>query len=267
MSEARVSRLRIHPIKSFNPVEVAQVEMGIRSLKNDRLFAMVDENGRYINGKRTNQVNLLKVDYDLKNNLVTFSRRDKTEQNTFTLAAGDLALEEYLSHFFEMPVNLIQDTSGKFMDIPGASSITVVSEASLKFLQKDTAYDLENIRLRFRSNIELVGVESFWEENLFQSPGVGIKFRIGAVEMIGISPRARCNVPPQHPLSGEFDYFFVKNMIATRNKSLPSDSTLLQYGKSTYFLTVNVYLPDTEIGKVIEVGDKIEIIGPVDLVM
>ena len=54
-----VSNIRIYPIKSLDPVEQQEVLIGIHSLKNDRIFAIVGEDGRLVNGKRTGRVNQL----------------------------------------------------------------------------------------------------------------------------------------------------------------------------------------------------------------
>ena len=268
MKNPRIARLRVYPIKSLDPVEVQEAEIGVRSLKDDRLFAMVDETGRYINGKRTGRVNQLKAEYDLSNRLVTLSERKGEEKETFELRAGNNELNEYLSNFFGINLTLMENTQGEFMDIPSISSVTIVSEASLKSLQQDfNNHTLEDLRLRFRTNIEIADVDAYWEEKLFGIPDVGMRFRVGNVEMIGVSPRARCNVPPQHPFTGELDKTFVRKMIESRNNNLPADSTLLQHGRNTYYLTVNVYVPDHETGKHIKVNDYLEIKEAVNLRM
>ncbi len=266
MESAYISRLNIYPIKSLDPVEITEAEVGIHSLKNDRQFALVDEQGRYINGKRTGRVNQLQAAYDLSVGLVHLSPRGSAQQDTFELRPANPALEEYLSDFFKLPTRLMENSSGQFMDIPKASSVTIVSEASLQALQKDMpTHSLEELRLRFRTNIELAGVPAFWEETLFGQPGIGRRFRLGAVELIGVSPRARCNVPPQHPLTGEMDRTFVKKMIESRQLSLPEGSTLLQHGRSTYHLTTNVFLPESEAAKTLAIGDKITVLEAVNL--
>jgi len=260
-----IKRLRIYPVKSLDPIEKEEVEIGIRSLKNDRAYAMLAEDGRFINGKRTGLVNTLKADYDLENNSITLGRRSEESRTRFELRENNAQLNAYLSDYFNMKVFLLHRTKGELMDIPGASSVTIISDASLISLQKDLQQkSLEDLRLRFRTNIELSGVEAYWEEQLFHSPGIGMRFRAGDVEMIGVSPRARCNVPPRDPLTGKTDKSFVKKMISSRDKNLPAKSKIPQYG-STYHLTVNTYLPETEFGKKIRVGDKIEIIESVNL--
>ena len=266
MSNPYISRLRIYPVKSLSPVEVEEATIGIHSLQNDRLFAMIDESGRFVNGKRTPRVNHLEAKYDLSAGLIFLTDRNTGNRHSFLLEEGNAELDGYLSDFFDLKLRLVKNTRGEFMDIPAASSVTIVSEASLQSLQQDLdQHSLEDMRLRFRTNIELGGAEAFWEERLFLKPGFGLRFRVGEVEMIGITPRARCNVPPQSPVTGETDEAFVRNMIASRNRSLPEGSTLPLYGRTTYFLTVNVFLPATEKDKRLKLNDRIEIIEPISL--
>ncbi len=268
MAEPTISKLRIYPIKSLGHLELTEAEIGTFSFTNDRIFAMIDAQGAVMNGKRDWRVNLLQTEYKLTEGTVILSKKGGNDKIEFELKANNPKLNEYLSECFDTELTLIENTEGQLMDIPKASSITVVSQASLEALQKDMhQFTLENIRSRFRSNIELSGVDAYWEEALYNEPGYGIRFEIGDVTMIGISPRARCNVPPQDPLTGEMDHNFVKHMIASREKDKYATAKLMMYGKAAYFLAINVFVPASEAGKTIRVGDKIDIIGPVQLSM
>lgn len=265
MSKPYISKIRIYPIKSLDAIEVSEVEMGIRSIKYDRAYAMLTEDGRYVNGKRTGKVNQLKASYNLEKGLVFLSDRDGHNIREFELKEGNDALNEYLSDFFDMKIVLIHRNKGELLDMPNASCLTIVSEASLHAIQKDMpSLSIENIRLRFRTNIEVAGVPAFWEEQLFKAPGTGMHFKINAVDMIGVSPRARCNVPPKNPHTGEMDRSFAKKMMESRTQSLPENSFLEAYG-NMYHLTVNTHLPDTEKGKKIKLKDEIEILKEVKL--
>ncbi len=265
MKKPYISKIRVYPVKSLDPIEVNKAEIGIHSLRYDREFAMVADDRRYVNAKRTGRVNQLKATYDLPNQRIFLSHRDGGEINDFELRENNKALEKYLEDFFNMKLTLYHRTRGELMDIPKASSITIVSEASLQSLHQDFSdHTLEDLRLRFRANIEIGGVDPYWEEKLFGEQGIGFRFLVGNVEMIGVSPRARCNVPPRDPFTGETDKTFVKTMLESRSKSLPTDSLLSNYG-SLYHLTVNTFVPESEKGKIITVGDEIEIIEPVRL--
>ncbi|MEO9870804.1 MOSC domain-containing protein [Ekhidna sp.] len=258
-----ISNIRIYPIKSLDPVELQEVEIGVHSLKNDRIFAMIAEDGRYVNGKRTGRVNQLHSKFDLDNKSIQLTERGLNSWEVFELRADNLELQSYLQDFFDMKLRLEHNEQGELLDIPRNSSVTVVSEASLLSLQKDfPTLSIEDLRLRFRTNIELTDVDAYWEEQLFNTPQSGIRFRMGEVECIGMSPRARCNVPPRNPMTGETDKSFVKTLIKSRAENLPEESTLGQFG-NFYHLTVDTYLPPTETGKILKTGDKVEILETV----
>lgn len=260
-----ISRIRIYPIKSLDPVELQEAEVGVHSLRYDREFAMLTHDGHFMNGKRSGRVNELKAVYDLPNYLVHLSPRTGGATRSFHLINQKKELESYLKDFFGEPVSFIQNTKGQLMDIPTASSVTILSEASLQSLHHEFSdRTLEDVRLRFRATIELAGVEPYWEENLVGKPGVGMRIQIGDVEMIGVSPRARCNVPPRDPLTGITDKTFVKRMMKSREKTLPQNSHIPAYG-SLYHLTINTYIPETQKGKWLRVGDELKIIEPVRL--
>jgi len=260
-----ISRIRIYPIKALDPVELQEAEVGVHSLRYDREFAMITPDQRYLNSKRTGRVHELKASYDLPNYRVFLSPRAGGAVESFHLIEDRGKLAMYLEDFFGEPLSLIQNKQGQLMDIPTASSVTIFSEASLLSLHKEFSdRTLEDLRLRFRATIELTGVDSYWEENLVGEPGVGMRFQLGEVEMIGVSPRARCNVPPRDPHTGLTDKTFVKRMMKSRQATLPEKSHLPEYG-NLYHLTINTYLPKTQKGKWLRVGDEVKIIEPVRL--
>lgn len=260
-----ISRIRIYPIKALDPVELQEAEVGVHSLRYDREFAMITQDQRYMNSKRTGRVNELKATYDLPNYRVFLSPRSGGSVESFHLIDDKGKLEMYLEDFFSEPLSLIHNKQGQLMDIPTASSVTILSEASLLSLHEEFSdRTLEDLRLRFRATIELIGVDPYWEENLVGEPGVGMRIQLGDVEMIGVSPRARCNVPPRDPLTGITDKTFVKRMMKSRQATLPEKSHLPEYG-NLYHLTINTYIPETQKGKWLRVGDELKIIEPVRL--
>jgi uncharacterized protein YcbX len=260
-----LSRIRIYPIKALDPVELQEAEVGVHSLRYDREFAMITHDRRYMNSKRSGKVNQLKATYDLPNYRVYLAPRAGGVTDSFHLLNDKGKLEEYLESFFGEPISLAHSEHGQLMDIPTASSVTLVSEASL--LSLHTAFpDLspEDLRLRFRATLELTGVDPYWEESLVGSPGVGTRIQVGEVEMITVSPRARCNVPPRDPMTGITDKTFVKRMMKQRESTLPENSHLPEYG-NFYHLTINTYLPQSQKGKWLRVGDELTVIQPVRL--
>ena len=53
-------------------------------------------------------------------------------------------------------------------------------------------------------------------------------------------------------------------MMKSRAETLPVNSRIKEYG-SLYHLTVNTYIPETEQGKILRVGDELTVVGPVEL--
>ena len=78
--------------------------------------------------------------------------------------------------------------------------------------------------LNIAVNLMIGGVSPYWEEQLFGEPGLGVEIRIGDVKLIGVSPRARCNVPPRDPSTGVTDKAFIKSVMKSRAASIPAGS-------------------------------------------
>ncbi len=256
-----VSKIRIYPIKSLDCVELDEVVIGRRVLQHDREFAIFNEEGGFINGKRTPRVNLLRSLFDIEKYSVTFREEGMDLSSTFNLIDDKDKIEDYLSEFFGFNVIIDQNKEGKFLDIPGSSGITICSEASINsLLEFFPGISEEQMRLRFRANIELSSVPEFWEDNLFGEPGTCIEYFLGNVKLYGVTPRARCIVPTRNSLNGDPYPYFTKRFVSARKDTLPESSLIPEYGHY-YFFSVDTFIPDSETGKKISVGDKLEIKG------
>lgn len=256
--EPHLSNIRIYPIKSLDPVETGRCRVGVRSLLNDRAFAMLRKDGSFVNGKSTGQVNILKAEFDNYISKVTFSRRNEEDRKaTFNLEEDKEAIEEFLSDFFGEEIFFLNNKEGRLMDIPDESAVTIIAEETIKSLAEEMNEADSLLRLRFRANLEIANVPAFWEEKLaVLSETPGVKFRIGDVRFIGVSIRARCNVPPRNPYNGELNKSFIRKMITYRSKTAPSWSHVEKL-QSLYHLTINTFIPDSELGKEIKTGDEV----------
>lgn len=260
MQNPHVAFIQIFPIKALDPVILQEAKVAPHALEFDRRFAMLAEDGRYVNGKRTGKVNALKAEFDLENRVLSLGLRKGGSREKFELRGGNPALEAYLSDFFGMKIAFLERERGELMDMPEVAGLTVLSTNSLESLRRDMPrHSLEDLRLRFRSTIELDGVPAYWEDQLFGAPGTEVRFRLGEVEAVGLSPRARCTVPPRNPQTGDSENNFAKLMTLSRQEHLPEGSALPEYGHF-YHLAVNVRIPESEIGKTIRVGDPIELL-------
>ena len=257
-----VDRITIYPVKSLDGILLQKAQIGNGgSLVHDRAYAIINSNGKFVNGKSNPRVHLLRSKIDFESEVISFRHGPETGWNDFHLQNDKVALDAFLSAFFEMPVALYKNTMGEFLDIPVQSGVTVLSTASLNTVGTwFNNMDIEETRKRFRATIELTAVPAFWEDKLFLEEGTGIEFKIGEVTLLGVSPRARCVVPTRHPESGELIQGFQKSFAQQRTVNLPPWSTLDDYNHG-YYLSVDCYIPPTEFGKWIAVGDEVVITG------
>ncbi len=257
-----VERITIYPVKSLDGISLQKAQIGNGGcLMHDREFAIIDGNGKFVNGKSNALVHLLRSAVDFESEIISFRYDTEEVWNNFHLQKEKHAIDEFLSVFFKMRVTLIRNTEGEFLDIPVQSGVTVLSNASLKTVAAwFNDMNMEETRQRFRATIEITDVPAFWEDKLFLEEGTAIEFKIGEVTLYGISPRARCVVPTRHPQTGEVLHGFPKIFAQQRTKALPQWSTLTDYGHA-YYLSVDCYIPPTEFGKWIAVGDELTIAG------
>ena len=260
--EPILSRITIFPVKSLDGMvlEKAMITEG-GCLLHDREYAISDEEGNFMIGKNNPLVYSLRSSFDPENETLSLRRQQETSWKTFHLQKERTAIQSYLTDYFGVSTLLLQNKTGRFLDIPDISGVTVLSTASLETISQ--WYDnihTDQIRKRFRATIEISSVPAFWEDHLFAAQGKGVEFTIGDVTLFGMSPRARCVVPTHHPETGEVIHAFPKTFARHRADTLPGWSTLKDYGHH-YHLTVNCYIPATETGKWIEVGNKVAIVG------
>jgi uncharacterized protein len=257
-----LSRITIFPVKSLDGITLQKATIAEGGcLLHDREYAMVDENGNYINGKNNQLVHSLRSAVDFENETISFRQVNDTTWTVFHVENEKPALESYLSDYFGKKTQLLQNKTGRFLDIPDISGVTILSTASLQ--EVSTWYenmDLDETRKRFRATLEIDGVTAFWEDHLFSKEGTAVEFKVGDVTLYGMSPRARCVVPTRHPETGEVIHAFPKSFARHRASTLPEWSQLEEYGHH-YYLTVNCYIPETEIGKTIETGDEVKIMA------
>ncbi len=262
----KISRITIFPIKSLDGVSLpkAQISKG-GCLHHDREFAMTTKDGQFIIGKTDARVHTLRSRVDFDAETISFRHEKEAEWKTFHAVKEKALLHRFLSEFFGMPMELQRNKQGRFLDIPDVSGVTVLAEESLRAISEwFPDMDLDQVRRRFRATLEIEGAPAFWEDQLFSNPGTAIKFSIGEVSLLGISPRARCIVPTRHPATGESYHAFPKTFSLHRGDALPEESQLRAYGHM-YHLTVNCYIPPTEVGKWIQVGDSVTLLGSVDV--
>ena len=256
---AVLSKIFIYPIKALLGVTVDKVEITAGgSLKNDRRWAMFDKNGKAINGKNSNKVFLLKAEFDLNNEQVTFNTGEPSALK-FDLA-DTKPLATYLSEQLNTSVRLLENRDNGFPDDPEAYGPTLISEASLIAVQSwFPTLSLAEIRARFRINLEVSDVPVFWEDKFFVLGQEPKKVQVGNVLIEATNPCARCSVPTKNPNTGKKNSQFYQTFVRNREaKKAPwTDAGCFDHW---YRLSINTKVAVSEAKKNIHLGDTVSIV-------
>jgi uncharacterized protein YcbX len=257
---AHLARIHVYPIKSLDPTErdcAAIVENG--GLTGDREYAMVDADGDYVNGKRTAAVHRIRADFDGR--LVTVGRTGDPERRSFHLDDDRDALEAWLSAQVDPEVSLVREERGGFPDDTTLSGPTVIATATIEEVASwFDGIDADEMRLRLRPNLEIGGVEPFWEDRLYAADDRCVAFEIGDVTLLGANPCQRCVVPSRNPSTGEETDGFTTTFVERREETLPEFAERSRFDH--YFrLMVNTAVERSEWGNELAVGDDIEVLG------
>lgn len=254
-----LAKILLYPIKSLDGVEVKQARiLASGALENDREFAIFDEQSKVVNGKRHSKIHLLRSQFDILNRTISLQIPNRESQK-FHLDEERQALAATLSDFLGFAVMLKQNTLMGFPDDQNSPGPTVVSTATLiEVASWFPDLNVDQIRRRMRVNIEIGGVQPFWEDQLFTEQGDVVSFQVKDVLFFGVNPCQRCVVPTRNPDSGEAYPNFQKIFVQKREASLPNGVVLSQFNHF-YRLSVNTRLPTSQAGKILQVGDEIEI--------
>lgn len=259
---ARLARISLYPIKSLDPITVPGAEVGESgALDGDRRYAMTDAEGEYVNGKRTPAVHRLRTSFDRAANEVVVRKEGGSDARRFDLDADRGRLETYLSEHFGLGARLADAEAGSYPDDTTLAGPTVISTATVEAVASwYPGLTTENVRRRFRANLEVDGVPAFWEDGLVGDHDHGVAFAVGDVTLTGVNPCQRCVVPSRDPYTGEETPDFRPTFIERREETLPDwvDTTRFDH----YFrLMVNTTVSPAERGGEVRVGDDVRISG------
>jgi uncharacterized protein YcbX len=230
-------------------------------LRHDRAFALVDPQGRYVNGKVEPRVHALRVRYDHALRVATITDGATGERAAFDLAADPGELAAWLSRALGRHVAVRHDGNGGFPDDERAPGPTVVSTATLEAVAGwFPGFDADSVRQRLRANIEIDGVPAFWEDRLYGAAGSTVPFRVGTAVLEGTNPCQRCVVPSRDPRTGAVTPAFSKRVAEQRAATLPSWAERSRFDHF-YRLAVNTRAPDAAGGS-IRVGDPVVLDAP-----
>lgn len=252
----RVRDIYVYPVKGLDPhrLESAEITPG-GSLKFDRMFAMKDEQGKYINGKKSDRIYFLRSLFSPEEMTITFSGKDFTQEK-FSLTENTHLIEEFLAGYFQKKVIFLRNEESGFPDDTEASGPTVALWESIQEVCNwFPGISPDEMRRRFRPNIVLEGGVPFWEDHLLAEGEAGKEFTIGEVWMLGVNPCARCVVPTRNPETGDIYPLFQKTFAEKRKAALP-DWAPERHFDHYYRFTVNTIIPDYQEGKYIRTEDE-----------
>ena len=256
-----VARVFVYPIKSLDREECDRVtilESG--AIQGDRTWAIFDNAGKFVNGKSNQKIHALRSKFDLENETVTLRMQGSDCTETFNLIKEQSALCNWLKQYFSFPVEIKRDLNMGFPDDTVSPGATIISTATLEAIASwYPELNTEDIRRRFRANIEIAGVPAFWEDRLFAIPEQTVKFKVGEVEFMGVNPCQRCVVVTRDPQAGLAYPKFQKVFIEQRKSTLPEWTEQSRFNHF-FRLAVNTRLSPSEAGKVIYLKDSVTII-------
>jgi uncharacterized protein YcbX len=260
--------IRLHPIKSLDPVYVPEARISPSGgLALDRAWALYSVDGKWVNGKRTPAIHLIRANYSPNLREVILSvpgDRREIPTRTFAFPGAYEDAAEWFSVFFEQQI-IVRYSENGFPDDTVASGPTIVSTASLESVsewfgptpQGFPGITIDEARQRFRATLEINGVPAFWEDQLFgEDERSVVRFKIGEINFEGSNPCARCPVPPRNPLTGEILEGFQKRFTQLRESTLPPWSPRPRFDHF-YRLSTNTRVAPTETNKLLRVGDPL----------
>ncbi len=251
-----LARILIYPFKGLDPVELSETTISKKgSLKHDREFVLFDEAGNIVSCKRDKKLHRVRSFVDLERESISLSYEGKS----WSFGFSELnAIGELFSEILGYKVSVKRFSEGGLPDDREAHGPTLVSTATLKEVARWFSLPLEEVRRRFRTNLEIDGVPPFWEDRLVGADS-GKKFSIGDALFIGARISKRCPVPTRNPFTGQELKGFVKTFVEKRKETLPMWSPREGFSDTYYRLCINTAVPEGQEGKKLKVGDLLEL--------
>lgn len=256
----RLSRITVYPIKSLDGYTAEATElMEAGPIVGDRRWAIVDPMRQFVNGKRTAAVHLIRAAFEEGGTVVTLSR-ERLEGERFVLPDEAGRAGEWLSEAIGRKCLLIENEAIGFPDDADAAGPTLVSTTSLERVAAWFELELDEVRRRFRANLEIDAAEPFWEDRLVATEAGVVSFAIGEVRLRGRTACQRCVVPTRDSATGEMISGFAKSFAKHREAELPAWAPAEAFDHF-YRLTLNTSLDPANEATTIRVGDELRVMA------
>ena len=264
---ARIDRF---PIKSLDGQTLTRSRVtAAGALVGDRRWKLVDRLGRTVNAKRDRAIHRIRATYDAA--LTTVELRwqdDGTAPDlppvTYSLDRDRDAIAQWCGRALGQSLTLVEDRDRGFPDDPNFWGPTLVSTGTLTAVARwFPELSLDTLRARMRTNLEIDGVSSFWEDRLAgaaaggPNDSAGIAIAIGEVSLLGCNPCKRCVVPSRDPVSGDPLPEFARTFAQRRQAELPSFAPRSRFN-GFYRLAVNTRIPPSDRDRTLQVGDALQ---------
>jgi uncharacterized protein YcbX len=222
-----VARISIAPVKSLALVHPESVELTAYGVEGDRVFAVIDADGRLANGTKHGPLVRVRSAYDGER--LTLTLPDGTEVSDVVRLGDAISPVFYgeerparvvegpfaaaLSEVDGSPLRLVRMDDGEGVDRPGDGVVTLLSTSALTAMA-DQAGEIEPVDgRRFRMTFLLDGVPAHEEDGW-----VGREVRIGgAVVRVGGNV-GRCSITQQDPETGVKSFDTLKLIQAARGQ-------------------------------------------------
>ncbi|QHS16588.1 MOSC domain-containing protein [Halopenitus persicus] len=256
---ARLERIRVFPVKGLDgiDVETSAIREG-GTLAYDREFGLVGDDGEVVNGKDFERIHELRTDFDPDTGELRVETPDGDSRRFALDEAGERSRAgDWFSDVFDADLTLERNSSVGFVDRPDMGP-SVISTGTLEAVA--SWFDdltVEGARRRLRANVEISGVEPFWEDRFVGDEAPA--FTVGDVRFEGVTPCARCVVPSRDPDTGEPLPEFRTRFIEKRRETFPewADPDAFDHH---YTLMIISRIPEADRGGSIRVGDDVRVV-------
>jgi uncharacterized protein YcbX len=257
MAAPRIGRLTVYPVKGLEgtDLEAAEVLPG-GTLEFDRECALFEDE-EVLNGKQTARVHEVDADFDPATRTLTAAVDGERASFSLAEAADRERAAEWFGEVFDRELTLKRDGDLGYVDRRGMGP-SVVSTATLRELASwFEDLTVEGARRRLRANVEVSGVEPFWEDR-FVGDGAPA-FGADGVRFEGVTPCARCVVPSRDPDTGDPLPEFRQRFIEKRRETFPewADDAAFDH---FFTLMLIARVPEADRGETVAVGDRVRVV-------
>lgn len=230
----RVAWIAIAPVKSMALVFLDRAELGRDGIAGDRAFALIDERGRLVNGKRAGQLATVVVDHDPASGVLSMRFPDGSRASGVA-AVGDPVEAWFfgelrparavggpwaaaLQAWTGMDLRLVALAGGQGPD--HRLTTTLLSSAALAELAAVGGASAPLDRRRFRMTFGIDGIAAYAEDGW-----IGREVRVGGAVVRVEGNVGRCATTTQDPDTGRPSFDTLKAIQDSRGH-LPSTEPL-----------------------------------------